>query len=84
MIPKSGSPKEEYAVCQIMAEFGRASQQFGPFGTPYEGYAVLLERMGKLWAEIKKRELDKTLQRRRAIQIGAMTMRFVLDCCEDK
>lgn len=63
-------------------ELDRAMALHGPMHSAHEGYAVMLEEMDELWAEIKKREPDKVAMRAEAIQIAAMAMRFVIEVCK--
>lgn len=64
-------------------ELGRAFIKFPKFAGPHEGYAVILEELDELWAEIKddKRSKDdrKQAMRAEAIQVAAMALRFVVD-----
>lgn len=63
-------------------ELERARALHGPMVSAHEGYAVLLEELDELWAEVKKREPDKARLRAEAIQVAAMALRFVMDVCE--
>lgn len=51
------------------------------FASQHEGYAVILEEMDELWAEIKKNEknYDIAAQRKEAIQAAAMLLRFIVE-----
>ncbi len=53
------------------------------FHSLHEGYAIILEELDELRAEIWKRS-DKREQRRlveEAQQVGAMALRFLIECC---
>ena len=67
----------------VLDELLSASEKSGAFNSPHEGYAVLLEEMDELWTEIKKKSPNVKQMRREAIQIGAMAIRFLYDCCQD-
>ena len=64
----------------IKDELARARLKFPNFNSAHEGYAVLLEEVDELWAEIKANG-DQTDMRDEAIQIAAMAVRFIEDCC---
>lgn len=68
----------------VIAEFKRSGSIHAPMNSAHEGYAVLLEEVDELWAEVKKggdepRSLE--LMRKEAIQVGAMALRFLHDVC---
>ena len=67
----------------ILEEYQSASQKHAPFNSAHEGYAVLLEEVDELWAEVKKNgsERSKAAMRGEAIQVAAMAMRFINDVC---
>lgn len=48
----------------------------------HEGYAVILEELDELWDEIKKQQVDKINVEKEALQVAAMAMRFLVDCCD--
>jgi hypothetical protein len=56
-----------------------------PFNSAHEGYAVLLEEVDELWAEVKKRRSERDDERMglEAIQVAAMAVRFLLDVVEN-
>lgn len=58
---------------------------FPEFNGGHEGYAVLLEEVEELWAEVKaSKPHDRRLKqmRKEAIQVAAMALRFVHDVCD--
>jgi hypothetical protein len=69
----------------IMEEYVRARKTFGSFASPHEAYAVLLEEMDELWEEVKANKGEPRLRRmkmrREAMQIGAMALAFMHECC---
>ena len=71
---------EELAVKEIIHEYRRATKKFGSFASTHEGYAVILEELDELWDEIKKNS-SKEVMRKEAVQVAAMGLRFMLDCC---
>lgn len=67
------------AALQILAEFRRAEAKHKPMNSPHEGYAVILEELDELWAEIKDnrgRSQDALLE---AVQVAAMGLRYVVN-----
>lgn len=75
---KSRSP-EEIAV-EIIEEYRRAERKFGPFNNGHEGYAVIKEELDELWKAVKSKDpMHMENARKKAIQIGAVAMRFAID-----
>jgi len=67
-------------IADVAIELVRAESKFPPFNSSHEGYAVILEELDELWDEIKNNKAEGSLERQRkeAIQVAAMGMRFVL------
>ena len=70
-------------LSDVQSEFGRAAVSNPPHNSYHEGWAVLLEEMDELWDEIKKNpsNRDSDLIRAEAIQVAAMAVRLIHDCC---
>lgn len=68
---------------EIIVELGYAQSRFPPFNSAHEGFAVILEEVDELKAEVWKSPSNRDMMamRREAIQIAAMAMRFMHDCC---
>ena len=67
---------------EVMKEVIRAKSIFtADFVNQHEGYAVLLEEVDELWHEVKKnqRNYDLAEQRKEAIQVAAMAIRFATE-----
>ena len=63
----------------LIDELARANRRHGAtFTSVHEGYAVLLEELDELWAEVKKRYPSKDRMREEAIQVGAMAIKFIM------
>ena len=84
----SPSPSEEglrdevdIAAAEVVAELRRAMSLFGAFKNGHEGWAVIREEVDELWDEVKnnKRPDHVARQRKEAIQIAAMALRYVVD-----
>jgi hypothetical protein len=65
----------------VRAEVRRATAKYAPFNSAHEGYAVLLEEVEELWAEVKKAPAarDPRAMREEAVQVAAMAVRFIHD-----
>lgn len=68
------------ALLLIAEEYSSATEKFKPFNSPHEGYAVILEELDELWLLVKSNQTSE-LMKKEAIQVGAMAIRFMLDCC---
>jgi len=66
---------------EILQEYLRASKTFKPMASPHEGYAIIKEELDELWDEVKINSDPLGNMRNEAIQVAAMGMRFVIDCC---
>ncbi len=73
-------------VDEIVSEAQEAASNFPPFNSAHEGFAVLLEEVDELKAEVWKnpnRNPDRDAKmRKEAIQVAAMALRFLTDVCE--
>jgi len=78
------SPRVLGVLQLVVDELSRATSSNGPFNSAHEGFAVLLEEVDELkeivWQKPDNRNLAK--MRAEAVQIAAMGVRMVLDCCE--
>jgi len=67
----------------VIKELEGALDNNNPFNSFHEGYAVIKEEFEELWDEIKLnnkvRDVDKI--KLEAIQLSAMSIRFLLDLC---
>ena len=63
---------------EVETEFFRATTMYGTFNSAHEGYAVLKEEVDELWDDIKN-NAPLTNQRKEAIQVAAMAIRYILD-----
>lgn len=67
---------------EVARELVRATAKFGPMHSAHEGYAILKEEVDELWDDIKT-NAPLVDQRKEAIQIAAMAIRFILDVTRD-
>ena len=88
---KAEEAKLSLVVIEVEEEVKRARALHGSMHSAHEGYAVLLEEIDELWAEIKQnpkklsfdgQERLKRKIRTEAVQVAAMAVRFILDVCE--
>ena len=69
-----------YAIAEVTKEYVKATKKFSEFNSTHEGYAVILEELDELWEEIKNNS-TKGPMRKEAVQVAAMGIRFMVDCC---
>ncbi|MDP2687542.1 MAG: hypothetical protein Q8O62_09985 [Aequorivita sp.] len=80
--PEEYTRKAGEVSTDVFNEVLRAKKMFPKnFTNQHEGYAVILEEMDELWAEIKKNQIqyDIEAQRKEAIQTAAMLVRFIVE-----
>ena len=71
-------------VEQVQEEILMAIESHSDFKNAHEGYAVLLEEVDELWENVKLKQGNpdrQELMKNEAIQVAAMAIRFVHDCC---
>lgn len=81
MNPTTKPKVESIILAEVLAELHRARSKNAKFNSPHEGYAVLLEEVDELWAEVKANNHNR--QYFEAIQVAAMSLRFLYDLCGD-
>lgn len=76
----------EYVAMEILAEYEKAAKAFPAFNSAHEGYAVIAEELDELWDEVKnnKNPESRDRQRKEAIQVAAMALRFIVDVSEKR
>jgi hypothetical protein len=77
MSEKFDREKAEAIARMVVGELERASEKFGAFGGPHEGYGVIKEEFDEAWDEIKKN--NREMAWREMVQVAAMAMRFIYD-----
>lgn len=73
------------AIKAVDEELARARFKFPEFKSPHEGYAIILEELEELKAEVftKQSRRDGDKMRKEAMQVAAMAIRFMTDACDD-
>lgn len=74
---------------EVELEVKNAMRNYKKFNSSHEAYAVLLEEVDELWDAIrmnqKTDEPNRTERiREEAIQVAAMAIRLIFDCCYKK
>jgi len=68
------------AMDLIKYEYIVAKNNFPTMRSNHEGYAILKEEVDELWNNIKGNTSNEALIHE-AKQVGAMALRFLIDCC---
>lgn len=73
------------AALDVVNELRDAREKHGKMCSAHEGFAVLLEEVEELKAEVFKggrKKRDTKAMRAEAVQVAAMAMRFIEDVCD--
>ena len=72
------------ALLDVAKELDRAKQLHGPYHSAHEGFAVLLEEVDELKAEVWPKQALRSPERMRteAIQVATVALRFAIDLCD--
>ncbi len=68
---------ESTIIADVISEFNRAQELYGPFHSMHEGESVIREEMAELSREVWKNDLERSCNE--AIQLAAMCVRYVYD-----
>ena len=72
------------ALTATVSELNSATKTFSKFHSTHEGYAVILEELDELWDKIKNKNSSADEITKEAIQVAAMGLRFLVDCCGEQ
>jgi hypothetical protein len=77
--------KKSKAITLVLDELEEALDKFPLFNSSHEGYAVLKEEVDELWDEIKNNKYPQSSvnQKKEAVQVGAMAIKFLMSCCKE-
>jgi hypothetical protein len=69
----------------VSMECALAEGRFPGYNSAHEGYAVILEKLDKVWEHVKVKQSKRDLaaMRKEAIQVAACAVRFVLHVCNE-
>jgi hypothetical protein len=67
------------ALAEVRAEVLRAIEKHAPMNSAHEGYAVILEELDELWAEVKADQGYGPSACVEALQTAAMAVRYLTD-----
>lgn len=70
------------ALREILREYLSAARKHKPYNSAHEGFAVLLEEVDELKAEVWRRDRDLSAMRAEAIQVASCALRFITDVCD--
>lgn len=77
------SKRRDAALALVRGELTEAAKNFHLHSSAHESYAVLLEEMDELKAEVWKRQDQRDYEAlaKEAVQVAAMALRFLTDIC---
>lgn len=67
---------------EISKEYHEATNKFGEFHSPHEGWAIIKEELDELWEEVQAHNTQE--MRDEAKQVAAMALRFMVDLTYDE
>ena len=75
--------EEDIIFNEVQAALEQARALYQPFHSTHEGYAVLLEKFRDLEVEVFNKPASWNVEGIQAecIQVAAMSIRIILDCC---
>jgi hypothetical protein len=72
----------DHVLEEVKAELLWAQGKYRPFASAQEGVEVAREEFDKLVTEVRRRDRNPETMRREAVQLCAMSLRFLLDICD--
>jgi len=73
--------KFDDAIRLVQLSYEVAQSQYGRLASPHEGYAVILEELDELKAEVWKKRPNRNFgaMRTEAAHVAAMALRFIVE-----
>lgn len=72
---------EQYLADEAIRELARADAKHGPMAEKVEGIFTLQCEVMELAREVHRKNHDPQAMRREAVQVAAMAIKFLRDCC---
>ena len=70
--------KSDQIIKLVLTELYRATKLYGPFPSKMHGLAVIQEEVDELWDAVRRKEGAQG----ECVQVAAMAVRFLMDCCD--
>ena len=70
---------DEFVIDQVRAEIHVARGKHSDMKSRHEAYAVILEELDEVWAEVKRKDCEPAALRDELVQTAAMCIRAVTD-----
>lgn len=67
----------------LLVELYKADQKHGPMQECIEGLYTLRCEVEELTREVHRKNKDLPQLRKEAVQVGAMALKFLRDCCQE-
>lgn len=74
--------RDDSTIFEVFAELSRADCKHPPMAESIEGFHTLLCEVTELQREVFRRNHDAQAMRKEAIQVAAMALKFLRDCCQ--
>lgn len=71
---------------EIHIELNWAKNNWPPFNSAHEGFAILKEEVDELWECVRTKQKNRDLKqmKKEAIQVAAMAVRFASEVCSEE
>ena len=70
-------------ITEVFDELDRSDKKYGPMAEEREGLHTLKCEVAELEREVMKKKDDPEAMRKEAIQVAAMGLKFLRDCCNE-
>lgn len=71
--------RRDVALEDVAEELRKAMKRHSSIHSAHEGYAVILEELDEVKAEVWRRQHDPALLRKELVQVAAMAVRMIVD-----